>query len=265
MKEDKNNVNKQKSTLSDPGCVYLVGAGPGDPGLITVRGRQLLSEADVIIYDYLVSPRLLQEIRPEAELINAGKMGDLQSFPQVRINKLLIEKARQYRKVVRLKGGDPFVFGRGGEEALALAKAGIKFEVVPGITAGMAAAAYTGIPITHRGYANDLALISGHEDPDRTGPSRIDWPALGKWKGTLIFYMGEKNLPVICTNLQQHGMPADTPAALITWGATPQQQTLIGTIGTLPELAVKRSFTFPAIIIIGKVVTLRDQLNWFEK
>ena len=246
-------------------CVYLVGAGPGDPGLITVRGKELIRQADVIVHDHLVSSQLLQLARADAELIYVGKQAGMHSVPQERINELLVEKAREVKTVVRLKGGDPFVFGRGGEEALALAEAGIEFEVVPGITAGVAACSYAGIPVTHRDFASDLALITGHEDASRTESSQIDWPALGKWQGTLAFYMGVKNLPVICDNLQGHGMSGETPAALIRCGTMPTQQTLIGTVATLPDLAVEHGFTPPAIIVIGKVVKLRSKLNWFEK
>ena len=245
--------------------VYLVGAGPGDPGLVTVRGRQLLRRADVIIYDHLVASRLLRYTQPNAELIFVGKKADCHTLPQDQINRLLIEKAQNCECVVRLKGGDPFVFGRGGEEALELSRAGIPFEIVPGVTAGVAAAAYAGIPLTHRDFASNLAFITGHEDADRTGPSRIDWPALGKWQGTLVFYMSVKNLSFICRTLQQHGMSPDTPAALISWGTTPRQRTLTATVAALPDLAVEHDISPPAVIVIGKVVTLRDRLNWFEK
>jgi len=251
--------------MNNNGKVYLVGAGPGDPDLITVRGRNLIRQAEVIIYDYLAHPTLLKLARPEAELIYVGKKAGQHSLPQDQINQLLIDKSRQASIVVRLKGGDPFVFGRGGEEALELVRADIKFEVVPGITAGVAVPAYAGIPVTHRDYASDFALITGHEDASRTGTSQIDWPALGSWKGTLAFYMGVKNLSMICTRLRKNGMADDTPAALITWGTTPRQRTVTGTVTTLPDLAVKHGFAPPAMIVIGKVVTLRGQLSWFEQ
>jgi len=245
--------------------VYLVGAGPGDPGLITVRGRQLLCRADVIIYDHLVDSRLLRYARPNAELIFVGKKAGCHTLPQDQINQLLIEKAQSCECIVRLKGGDPFVFGRGGEESLELGRAGVSFEIIPGVTAGVAAAAYAGIPLTHRDFASSLAFITGHEDADRTGPSRIDWPALGKWQGTLVFYMSVKNLSLICRTLQQHGMSPDTPAALISRGTTPRQQTLTATVATLPDMAVEHNISPPAVIVIGKVVTLREHLNWFER
>lgn len=244
--------------------VYLVGAGPGDPGLITVRGRELLCCADVIIYDHLVDSRLLRCARPNAELIFVGKKAGCHTLPQEQINQLLIEKAQSCECVVRLKGGDPFVFGRGGEESLELAKAGVSFEIIPGVTAGVAAAAYAGIPLTHRDFASSLAFITGHEDADRTGPSRIDWPALGKWQGTLVFYMSVKNLSSICRTLRQHGMSPDTPAALISHGTTPRQQTLTATVATLSDMAAEHNISPPAVIVIGKVVTLRESLNWFE-
>ena len=265
MKEDKYNPDKQGQRSAASGCVYLVGAGPGDPGLITLRAMQLIRAADVIVHDYLASPVLLQWARPEAETIYVGKKAGQHSLPQDQINQLLIDKARQNKIVVRLKGGDPFVFGRGGEEALELVKAGIKFEVVPGITAGVAVPAFAGIPTTHRDFASDLALITGHENSSRTGPSLIDWESLGKWRGTLVFYMGVKNLPVICTKLQEQGMSGETPAALIARGTTPRQRTLVGTVSSLPELAVKHNLAPPAIIIIGEVVSLQAQLNWFEQ
>ena len=246
------------------GRVALIGAGPGDPGLITVRGQQLLREAQVIVYDYLAAPRLLQLARPDAELIYVGKKAGAHTLPQGQISQLLLDKAQEGKLVARLKGGDPFVFGRGGEEALALAQAGIDFEVVPGVTAAIAASAYAGIPVTDRRYASQFAMITGHEDADRTDESHIDWPLLGRWRGTLTFYMGVKNLLLICANLQEHGMTPDTPAGLIRCGTTPRQQTLIGTVATLPELARKQNFSPPAIIIVGNVIKLRKNLSWFE-
>ena len=247
------------------GCVYLVGAGPGDPGLVTVRGERLIREAEVVIYDYLVAPRLVRLARADAEVIYVGKKGGEHTLSQDKINELIVAKAKEGRMVVRLKGGDPFVFGRGGEEALELLGAGVRFEVVPGVTAGVGAAAYAGIPTTHRGYASDLALITGHEDASRTGESQVDWESLGKWKGTLVFFMGVKNLAMICERLQEHGMSGGVPAALIRWGTTPRQQTLVGTVGTLAELAEKEGFRPPSIIVVGQVVSLRERLKWFEQ
>jgi len=245
-------------------CVYLVGAGPGDPGLVTVRGLELIKKADVIVYDNLIPNRLLQQARTDAELIYVGKQAGEHSLPQEQINQLLIEKASQKEIVVRLKGGDPFVFGRGAEEAIELVKANIKFEVVPGVSAGIAVCAYAGIPVTHRDFASDLAFITGHEDPTRVGESHIDWQSLGRWQGTLVFYMGVKNLATICDNLQKHGMAGETPAAIIHRGTTAAQRTLKATISTIADLAAEHNFAPPAIIVIGKVVDMRDQLNWFE-
>jgi len=254
--------NKTEKPVSK---VFLVGAGPGDPGLITVKGQKLLREADVILYDYLAAPGLLQFAGSEAELVYVGKQAGQHTLPQQEISQILIDKAKQGKVVVRLKGGDPFVFGRGGEEALACSQNGVEFEVVPGVTAAVAAGAYAGIPVTHRDYASEFALITGHENAERIDESYIDWPALGKWQGTLAFYMGVKNLPLICMKLQEHGMKAETPAAVIHRGTTARQRTVVGTIANIAELAASQQFTPPAIIVIGEVVSLREQLNWFEQ
>ncbi|MDK1032102.1 MAG: uroporphyrinogen-III C-methyltransferase, partial [Planctomycetia bacterium] len=246
------------------GCVYLVGAGPGDPGLITVRGREVLSKADVVVYDHLVSPRLLDYAPAGAERVYVGKQASAHTLSQEQINQLLVERARGGDAVVRLKGGDPFVFGRGGEEALALVDAGLSFEVVPGVTAGIAAAAYAGIPVTHRLLASNIGLITGHEAPDKC-ESALDWQALANWKGTLGFYMGVASLPRICRELIDHGLDPDTPAALIRWGTTPRQEVLTGTVADVPALAEEADFKPPAIIIIGQVVALREKLTWYER
>jgi len=245
------------------GCVYLVGAGPGDPGLITVRGRQLLARADIVIYDYLASPRLLACARKDAELIYVGKKAGAHTLKQEEINDLLVARASEGATIVRLKGGDPYVFGRGGEEALDLVAAGIDFEVVPGVTAGVAAAAYAGIPVTHRKLASNLGLITGHETPDKDG-SDLDYEALARWKGTLGFYMGVRNLAPICENLVAGGLDPTTPAAIIRWGTTSRQRVLTATAADLPDKAVEAGFTPPSIILIGQVVSLREKLNWFE-
>jgi len=246
------------------GCVYLVGAGPGDPGLITVRGKQLLEMADIVIYDYLASPRLLAHARPDAELIYVGKKAGDHTLTQDKINDLLVERATQGATIVRLKGGDPYVFGRGGEEALDLVEAGIDFEVVPGITSGVAAPAYAGIPVTHRNMASNLGLITGHETPDKEDTD-LDFEALARWRGTLGFYMGVRNLAPICENLIAHGLDPTTPAAIIRWGTTSRQRVLTATVADLPALARAADFKPPSIILIGQVVSLRDKLNWFEK
>jgi uroporphyrinogen III methyltransferase/synthase len=201
---------------TDPhaGTVYLVGAGPGDPGLITVKGVDCIERADVVIYDYLASPALLAHSGPDAELIYVGKKGGDHTLPQEGINALIVEKASQGKTVARLKGGDPFIFGRGGEEAEVLIAAGIPFEVVPGVTAAIGASAYAGIPLTHRDYTSDVAFVTGHEDPTKS-ESSIDWPSLATGIGTLVFFMGVKNLPAIVANLTANGRPAETPVAVI--------------------------------------------------
>jgi uroporphyrinogen III methyltransferase/synthase len=246
------------------GCVYLVGAGAGDPGLLTLRGRDLLARADVVVYDYFVSPRLLQHAPARAERIYVGKRAGARTFSQEEINRLLVERARSGAVVVRLKGGDPFVFGRGGEEALALSDAGIRFEVVPGVTAGIAVPAYAGIPVTHRQFASGVGLLTGHETPDKE-ESSLDWGALGRWKGTLSFYMGTGNLRAICERLAANGLNPQTPAAAIRWGATPSQRVVTATVRTLAAAAEAAGFEPPAMIVIGQVVALRHRLNWFER
>ncbi len=262
------------------GMVYLVGAGPGDPGLITVRGRQLLERAQVVVYDNLANPRLLNHA-PDAEAIYVGKKAAEHSMTQEQINALLVERARQGQIVVRLKGGDPFVFGRGGEECAALAAAGLRFEVVPGITAAIAATAYAGIPVTHRDLNSSFTFITGHEkeqayqDPrarrrqsaggaaDPAMTSDIDWGAIAKLP-CLAFYMGLKSLPRICQRLIDHGMDPALPAAAIQWGTTPKQRTVVGTVATLPQRVKEANLAPPALTIIGRVVELRQTLNWFE-
>ena len=245
------------------GCVYLVGAGPGDPGLITVRGRELLSLADVVVYDYLASPRLLSWARPDAEMIYVGKQAGAHTLGQEQISDLLAERAGKGATVVRLKGGDPFVFGRGGEEALALVKAGISFEVVPGITAGIAAAAYAGIPVTHRKLASNFGLITGHETPNKAGSS-LDFQALANWRGPLALYLEVAHVAEICEGRMDHGLCGETPAALIRWGTTSRQQVLVATVRNLAKQVADAGLEPPAMIIIGEVVRLRDKLKWFE-
>lgn len=246
------------------GIVYLVGAGPGDPGLITVRGRECLRRAEVVVYDYLANPRLLDEVPVQAERIYAGKTGGVHHRPQEQINDLLVAHARQGKMVVRLKGGDPYVFGRGGEEALHLHEHGIPFEVVPGVTAGFAAAAYAGIPLTHRDYTTSLGLVTGHERPEKK-MSRLDWQKLATGVGTLVFYMGMANLELIARELVRHGRPAETPVAIVRWATTPRQRTLTGTLHDIVAKVRAQHFKPPAIIIVGNVVELREQLDWFEK
>ncbi len=246
------------------GCVYLVGAGPGDPGLFTLRGKEVLARADLVVYDHLVSPRLLDYAPLKAEQIYVGKKASAHTLPQDKINQLLVERALAGANVVRLKGGDPFVFGRGSEEALALVEAGIAFEVVPGITASIAAAAYAGIPVTDRSFTSSFSMITGHEAEDKIDSS-IHWQSLATSNSTLAFYMGVRNLPRICENLTKYGLDAQTPAALIRWGTTTRQEVLVGTVTSLPRLAKEADFKPPALLLIGKVVSLRAKLKWFER
>ena len=243
--------------------VYLVGAGPGDPGLITVKGKECIQSADVIIYDYLASPALLKYARESAERIYVGKKGGDHTLSQDQINALIVEKAKSGGIVCRLKGGDPYIFGRGGEEAEVLFKAGISFEIVPGVTSAIAAAAYAGIPLTHRKLTSTLAFVTGHEDPDKE-ETGINWSSLAAGIGTLVFFMGVKNLPNITKNLTDHGKSPDTPVALIRWGTTPGQKTVTGTLGTIDAKAKAAGMKAPAIIVVGDVVNLRKSLKWFE-
>lgn len=240
------------------GKVYLVGAGPGDPGLLTLRAKECLERADAVIYDALVNPALLEHA-PRAERIFAGKQADRHSLPQEEINRILIEQAARHAMVVRLKGGDPFVFGRGGEEALALAEAGIAFEVVPGVTAAVGCAAYAGIPLTHRGLASRVTFLTGHsgQDTDTTLFSRLP-------EGTLVFYMGVKNLGKIVAAVRGAGRAAETPAAVIEWGTYARQRTVVGTLDSMEARCQEAAVDAPAILIVGEVVTLREQLSWFE-
>ncbi len=245
------------------GKVYLVGAGPGDPALLTLRGRACLEEAEVVLYDYLANPALLEFAPPQAERIYVGRRGRGAYEDQEHINRLMIEKARAGQVVVRLKGGDPFVFGRGGEEAEAVAAAGVPFEVVPGVTAAIAAPAYAGIPVTHRTLASTVTFVTGHEDPAKPA-STMEWPRLATAHGTLVFLMGIKNLGAIVDHLQGNGMPSDTPVALIRWGTRTEQQTIVGTLADIVQKADAAGITPPALVVVGEVVRLRERLNWFE-
>jgi uroporphyrinogen III methyltransferase/synthase len=264
-----------KSSAGSEGVVYLVGAGPGDPGLITVRGARLLERAEIVVYDYLSNPRLLSYC-PQAEPIYVGKKAAQHSMTQEQINALLVEHGRAGRRVVRLKGGDPFVFGRGGEECEALANAGVRFEVVPGITAAIGAPAYAGIPVTHRDFNSSFTFITGHEkeeeykDPQAkargdaaVGASDLDWGVIARLP-CVAFYMGVKSLPRICARLVEHGMSPDTPAAAIRWGTMAQQRTIVGTVADLARRVEDAQLKPPALTIIGKVVSLRPMMNWFE-
>jgi uroporphyrinogen III methyltransferase/synthase len=251
----------KKDTMK--GKVFLIGAGPGDPGLITVKGKECISRADVIIYDYLASPSLLAFAAPSAERIYVGKKGGDHTLAQDGINSLLVEKAKQGKVVARLKGGDPFIFGRGGEEAEVLIEAGIPFEIVPGVTSAIAAPAYAGIPLTHRKFTTTVAFVTGHETPGKE-KSGIDWESLARGIGTLVFLMGVKNLPEIAAKLMASGKPPDTPVALIRWGTTAKQQTVTGTLSTIVEKVAEAGLKSPSIIVVGDVVTLRESMQWFE-
>ncbi|MFP4451978.1 MAG: uroporphyrinogen-III C-methyltransferase [Desulfobacterales bacterium] len=245
------------------GKVFLLGAGPGDPGLITEKAAACIKAADVVVYDYLASKQLLKYASPSAELIYVGKKGGDHTLSQEKINALLVEKAKAGNKVARLKGGDPFIFGRGGEEVEELIEAGIGFEVVPGVTSAVAAPAYAGIPLTHRQYASCVTFITGHEDPAKTD-SMINWNALAGTGGTLVFLMGVKNLPNIVKQLTAEGMEKNTPAALIRWGTTPVQQTVTGSLETICKNVKTAGIKPPCIIVIGDVVHLREKMKWFE-
>lgn len=245
------------------GTVCLAGAGPGDPGLCTCRTLEWIRRADAIVYDRLVSPRLIALARPDAELIYVGKASSRHTMRQEEINALLVKLARENKAVLRLKGGDPFVFGRGGEEALTLREQGIAFEIVPGITSAVAVAAYAGIPVTHRGIATSFAVFTGHEDPDKT-ESGLQWDKLTTAADTLVFLMGVENLPHITAQLVANGLPEDTPAAVIQWGTTPQQRTLVTTVGRAVADVEEQGLTPPAIFLVGEVVTLRERLRWFD-
>lgn len=245
------------------GKVYLVGAGPGDPDLITVKGLKCIREADVILYDRLVNSDLLKEARPGADLVFCGKLPKFHTMKQETINHFLVKFAREGKVVTRLKGGDPFVFGRGGEEAEALAKHQVDFEVVPGITAGVAAPAYAGIPITHRKFSSSVAFVTGHHHSDGTDGD-IQWEHLAKGTDTLAIYMGMSHLPHICSQLIHHGLSAGTPAALIQWGTTDEQRTVTGTLENIAEKAVQHNIGNPAMIVVGDVVGLRDSIRWFD-
>lgn len=246
------------------GKAYLVGAGPGDPGLVTVRGKELLKKAEVVIYDYLAGKRLLDYVPKDAEFIYAGKKGGAKhTHTQEEINQMLVDRVRSGKLVVRLKGGDPFIFGRGGEELEELVKAGLDFEAVPGVTSASAAATFAGIPITHRNYTSSVAFITGHEDPNRT-ESRIAWDKISTGVGTLVFYMGIKNLPSITANLMKHGRDPQTPVAIVRWASMPYQQSVVGTLENIAAIVEKKGIKPPALTIVGDVVRYRDSLNWYE-
>jgi uroporphyrin-III C-methyltransferase len=244
------------------GKIYLVGAGPGDPKLITVKGMECLQQAEVIIYDRLANPELLRHARADAELIYCGKLPHQHTLRQEAINQLLVDKALEGKVVVRLKGGDPCVFGRAGEEAEHAARHGIPFEIVPGVTSGIAVPAYAGIPVTHREHSSSFAMITGHMSGEKPEDAK-KWQALAKGIDTLVFYMGVNNLPHICRQLVTYGRDPRTPVALISWGTMPNQKTVVGTLETIEERAAENCMTNPAIILVGDVVRLRERIKWF--
>ena len=243
------------------GRVYLVGAGPGDPGLLTARALELIAHADTILYDRLIPPQALDGARADAELLFVGKEGGGESVPQEQTEALLVERAKEGKQVVRLKGGDPFVFGRGGEEALALRSAGVPFEVVPGVTSGVAAPAYAGIPVTHRDRASAVALVTGHEDPEKE-ETALDWQALAAFPGTLVFYMGIRQLPRIAESLIAAGRPPEESAAVVESGTMPDQRTVRATLATVARRASEEDIRPPSITVVGPVAELTEQLAW---
>jgi uroporphyrinogen III methyltransferase/synthase len=249
--------------MKSKGMVYLVGAGPGDAGLLTLRGAELLERAEVVVYDALVNPELLRLAPGTAELIYGGKRAKDHAIPQDELNALLIAKAREGKTVVRLKGGDPYIFGRGGEEAEELAKAKISFEVVPGISSVIAGPNYAGIPLTHRDHCSSFTVVTGHEDPTKDDRS-LDFEQLAKIPGTKVVLMGVERMRPLAEALVVHGMKADTPVAMVRWGTTGQQQSIEGTLATIADIVVEKKFTAPAVAVIGDVVKLRSRLNWFE-
>jgi uroporphyrinogen III methyltransferase/synthase len=249
--------------MKKKGTVYLVGAGPGDVGLLTLRGAELLARADVVVYDALVNPDIVRMAPREAEVIYGGRRAGEKSVPHATRTRVLIQKARAGKTVVRLKGGDPYIFGRGGEEAEELAAAGIPFEVVPGVSSMVAAPNYAGIPLTHRDHCSSFTVVSGHEDPAGTGAS-VDWAGIAKMPGTKVVMMATERIGRIAAALVKNGMPAKTPVALVRWGTTGRQQSIEGTLGTIGKAVERAGFTAPSVAVIGGVVGLRSKLNWFE-
>jgi uroporphyrinogen III methyltransferase / synthase len=246
-----------------PGTVYLVGAGPGDPELITLKARRVLGEADAVVYDHLVDVELLEFTRPGCQRIFAGKKGGQPCQPQSDIDTLLVRLGREGKTVVRLKGGDPFIFGRGGEEAAVLRAAGVPYEIVPGVTSALAAAAYAGIPLTHRSHSSAVVLLTGHEDPAKPDAS-VRWEDYAKLGATLCVYMGVKNLATITRRLAAGGMPAETPVAVVQDATTADHRQILATLGTIAAVAARAEIEAPAMLIIGEVAALSQQLAWFD-
>jgi uroporphyrinogen III methyltransferase/synthase len=248
---------------TEQGICYLAGAGPGDLGLVTLRARECVEQAEVIVYDYLCNPEILKWVPPGAEIIYAGKKAGAHTLSQEEINALLVEKTREGKRVVRLKGGDPFVFGRGGEEAEALANAGLQFEIIPGVSSAFAAPAYAGIPVTHREHTSQLTIFTGHEDPSKP-ESALDYAQLVKQPGTKLMLMGVERIEKIASAFIEHGANPATPVAMVRWGTTGRQQTVRGRLDTIAQVVADSGFSAPAVAVFGDVVNLRETLNWFE-
>lgn len=263
MNRGLNRQDESRGIGKRKGKVYLIGAGPGDPKLLTLRGKECIQEADVLIYDYLANDQLLNFSRSGAEVIYAGKRKGQRAISQEQINQLMVDRAQRGLVVARLKGGDPFIFGRGGEEAMALAEAGVPFEVVPGVTSACGVPAYAGIPLTHRDYSAMVVLTTGHEDPSKPS-SAIPWEHISPGSSTLVFFMGVTNLKGVVTSLVKHGRDPKTPVAIICWGTRPEQETVVGILEDIIDKIQERHLSLPGMIVVGDVVRLRDKLNWFE-